>query len=71
MAFSLIFEICNCYCDIKRKSKERWEGKREKKFGERKRALGGKNEIEIMWAWVLDRSSIWAWNLKFLGFLGR
>ena len=35
------------------------------------RVLGGENEIEIVRAWVLERSSIWAWNVKFLGFLDR
>ena len=57
----------SCYCDIKIKLEEKREGKREKKSGERKRALGGENEIEIVRAWVLERSSNWAWNLEFLG----
>ena len=44
----MIFEFWNCYCDIKRKSKERKKGKRKKKSEERKRDLGGENEIEIV-----------------------
>ena len=56
---------------ILKKSKEmRGRKKKDKKFEEKKRVLCGENEIEIVWAWMLERSSIWAWNLKFLGDFG-